>query len=51
MKGDNIHLETTPAYQKTKAENALKAAKKLEAKQLKAGKKFVHLNHKTIALR
>lgn len=43
--------ENCPAYLKWKAEQALKIAKELELQQLTAGKKFVELDNKTIALR
>jgi len=51
MSGENWNIENSNSHLKHKAEKALKLAKDLENQQLKAGKKLVQLNPKTIVLR
>lgn len=43
--------ENNSTFQRKKAEKALKTAKKLEAKRMKEGKKYVFINSKTRVLR
>lgn len=51
MSGENWKTINNDSHLKQKAEKALKLAKDLENQQLKAGKKLVQLNPKTMVLR
>lgn len=50
-KDNRSYLETNPTFQRTKAQEALKKAKELEAKKLASGKKWVKIDGKTEVLR
>lgn len=51
MRGDNIHIEQTPSFQKQKALAALSVAKELEKKALLKGKTYVRIDKKTVVLK
>lgn len=51
MRGDSIHIEQMPSFQKQKALAALAIAKELEKKALQSGKTYVRVDEKTIKLK
>lgn len=51
MSKETIHFENSQSYLKIKAEKALEKAKEIEQNQLAEGKRFIHVNSKTVVLR